>query len=90
MELLAIDHWMQHKIKPARSYWPEWEKKEKFALLDQLQLPHQKYRYVVTETSFDHEAFMQNGMIIPGKKIFLLEFDGIKKPRICEAFEKVT
>ena len=90
MELLAIDHWMQHKIKPARSYMPEWEKKEKFALLDQLQLPHQKYRYVVTETSFDHEAFMQHGMIIPRKKIFLLEFDGIKKPRICEAFEKVN
>ena len=86
MELLAIDHWMQHKIKPAKSYIPEWEKKEKFALLDQMQLPHQKYRYVVTETSFDHEAFLQHGMIIPGKKTFLLEFDGIKKPRICETF----
>lgn len=90
MELLAIDHWTQHRIKPAKSFIPEWEKKEKFALLDQLHLPHSKYRYVVTETSFDHEAFFQEGRIMQEKKILVLEFDGTKKPRICEAFEKVN
>jgi len=90
IELLAIDHWLQHKIKPARSFLAEWEKKEKFALLDEMHLPHSKYRYVVTETSFDHEAFLQEERISHEKKLFVLEFDGIKKPRICEAFEKVN
>jgi len=59
----------------------ELEKKEKFALLDQLHLPHNKYRYVVTETSFDHEAFLQEGKIVQKKKLLALEFNGAEKPK---------
>jgi hypothetical protein len=28
-ELLAVDYWLQHKIKPAKGFLPEMEKKEK-------------------------------------------------------------
>ena len=32
-ELLAIDHWLQHKIKPSKSFLQEYDKKEKFVHL---------------------------------------------------------
>jgi hypothetical protein len=81
IELLAIDHWTHHRIKPAKSYIPEWEKKEKFALLNRMYLPHNKYRYVVTETSFDCEILLQQNITIMERKILVLEYNGVEKPK---------
>lgn len=82
LELLAIDHWMQHKIKPAKGFIDEWDKKEKFALLDKLHLQHNRFRYVVTETSFDFEMFIKEKGMILKRKLLVLEFDGKNTPML--------
>lgn len=81
-ELIAIDHWMQHKIKPAKGFLPEWEKKEKYEFLEKNKLAYNKYRYAVTSIRFDVEVFLKKGAIEPATKPLVIEFTGIESPRI--------
>ena len=87
-ELLAVDHWLQHKIKPAKGFLPELGKKEKYELLDHSKLPHQKYRYVVASTSFDMHAFMQQGAVERGANTLVIEYDGVGPARMFYNFFK--
>ena len=81
-ELLAIDHWLQHKIKPSKSYLAEYDKKEKFALLDAYKLPHNKYRYAVTQISFDLGMWEREGIIHLAPTELVIVFDGQSKARV--------
>jgi hypothetical protein len=83
-ELLAIDQWLQHKIKPSKSYLSEYDKKEKFALLDAYKLPHNKYRYAVTQISFDFGSWEREGIIHPSPTELVIVFDGQSKARIVD------
>lgn len=81
-ELLAIDHWLQHKIKPSKSHLAEYDKKEKFALLDAYKLPHNKYRYAVTQISFDLGVWEREGIIHLAPTELVIVFDGQSKARV--------
>lgn len=81
-ELLAIDYWQQHKIKPAKGYLPELDKKEKFGLLDAQKLPHHKFRYAVAPLSFDFDLWEKENTIIHKQSLLVMEFTGQTRPRI--------
>jgi hypothetical protein len=81
-ELLAIDYWQQHKIKPAKGYLPELDKKEKYNILNEFRLPHNKYRYIVTGISFDFEQWEKENTIQLKPSMLLIEFNGQTRPRI--------
>jgi hypothetical protein len=81
-ELLAVDYWLQHKIKPAKGFLPELEKKEKFGLLDAHKLPHHKFRYAAATLSFDFELWEKDNTIILKPTLLLMEFNGGSKPKI--------
>ena len=81
-ELVAIDYYLQHKIKPAVAFIEELEKKEKFAQLDALRLPHQKFRYTVIPLSFDLEVFLERHELVMTPQLLFIEYNGIQKPRI--------
>jgi hypothetical protein len=82
IELLAIDYYFQYKIKPSAKYLDEIDRKEKFSLLDRQRLPHNKFRYVVIQISFDYQEFMANKIILPASEILIIEYSGTSKPRI--------
>lgn len=81
-ELLAIDHWLQHKIKPSKSFLQEYGKKEKFALLDAHKLPHHAYRYAVAQISFDLGLWERENMISASPNTLVIVFDGQTKARV--------
>ncbi len=81
-ELLAIDYYLQHKIKPPLKYLLEIDRKDKFTLLDQQGLPHNKFRYIVLDIRFDYIEYMNFGIIVPGNSRLVIEYNGISKPRI--------
>lgn len=83
-ELLAIDHWLQHKIKPSKSFLQEFDKKEKFALLDAYKLPHNKYRYAVTTTSFDFGMWERENTIASSPTPLVIAFDGQTKSKVLD------
>jgi len=81
-ELLAIDQWLQHKIKPSKGFLAEYDKKEKFALLDAYKLPHNKYRYAVAQISFDFGVWETEGIIHLEPTELVIVFDGQSKARV--------
>jgi radical SAM superfamily enzyme YgiQ (UPF0313 family) len=85
-ELLAIDYYLQHKIKPSANYLNEIDRKEKFALLEKQGLPHNKFRYIVIQLSFDYHEFMNSKIILPSRETLIIEYRGISKPTIISAY----
>jgi radical SAM superfamily enzyme YgiQ (UPF0313 family) len=88
-ELLAIDYYLQHKIKPSAKYLNEIDRKEKFALLDRQRLPHNRFRYVVIQISFDYQEFIENNIILPCSEILIIEYSGQSKPSIISTFSGI-
>jgi hypothetical protein len=83
-ELLAVDYWLQHKIKPATSLIPEVDKKEKFALLNTWKLPHNRFRYAVARIGFDFNLWNRERMVETVPSWVIIEFNGQTKPRLLE------
>lgn len=88
-QLLAIDYYLQQKIKPAEKFIPEIDKKEKFALLEKFALPHQKLRYTVIPIDFDYNFFLQENVIIAHQQLLIIEYTGTRKPTVKAAIETV-
>jgi radical SAM superfamily enzyme YgiQ (UPF0313 family) len=84
MEMLGIDYWLQHKIKPATSLIPEVDKKEKFALLDAWKLPHNRFRYAVARIGFDFNLWNRERRVEAVPSWVIIEFNGQTKPRLLE------
>jgi coproporphyrinogen III oxidase-like Fe-S oxidoreductase len=79
-ELLAIDYYLQYKIKPAEKFINEIDRKEKFAYLEKLQLSHQKYRYTVIPINFNYQLFQQDHIIFQQPTVLVIQYDGKNKP----------
>jgi hypothetical protein len=79
-ELLAIDYYLQQKIKPAEKFIAEIDKKEKFSLLEKYNLPHQKYRYTVIPINFDYNVFEQENNIVLQPQLLFIQYTGTTKP----------
>ena len=88
-ELLAIDYYLQHKIKPSSKYLNEIDRKEKFALLEKQGLPHNKFRYIVIQLSFDYHEFMNSRIILPSPETLIIEYRGISRPTIISAYSDI-
>ena len=81
-QLLAIDYYLQHKIKPGNKFVEELPKKEKFALLESLKLPHNKFRYVVIPIDFDFKEMLQTFTAIHSIENLVIEYNGKGLPYI--------
>lgn len=88
-QLLAIDYYLQQKIKPAEKFVAEVEKKEKFALLEKLKLPHQKFRYTLIQIDFDYNIFLNENTIVEHPQLLIIEYTGTSKPTVKAAIENV-
>ncbi|HAD34050.1 MAG TPA: hypothetical protein DCF44_06065 [Chitinophagaceae bacterium] len=81
-EIFAVDYYLYAKIKPGARYLPEWPSKEKFALLEQLHLPHQKKRYMLCDLHFDLEYFTTHHQILEKPDTLLIEYTGTDLPQL--------
>lgn len=85
-QILAIDYYLQYKIKPAIKFLAEIPKKEKFALLESMKLPHHKLRYVVLPIDFDFKKMQQTFTAVHDKENLVIEYNGIGLPHIKQTF----
>lgn len=88
LQLLAIDYYLQHKVKPVAHFITEIPKKEKFALLEKLKLSHHKFRYTVIAIDFDYNLFLQENKIAPEPQLLIIEYTGTQKPRVIPASQQ--
>jgi radical SAM superfamily enzyme YgiQ (UPF0313 family) len=81
-ELIALDYYMQHKVKPGIRFLPEISKKERNEIIGKLKLNHHKYRYVMHTVHFSLHKLINYGTIEPSTDLLIIEYTGVDKPRI--------
>jgi radical SAM superfamily enzyme YgiQ (UPF0313 family) len=77
--LIAIDYYLHYKIKPQTSFKLEIPKKEKFALLEHLQLNPHRLRYVVLPIHFNWNIFISENRIEPNNEPLIIAYNGKQK-----------
>jgi len=73
-ELVAIDYYLHHKVKPKPLLINELDKKLKFELLEKNKLNHHKYRFVALPISFDFKT-----KCVKNENVLFIQYDGINK-----------
>ncbi len=85
-QLVAIDYYLFHKIRPADAYVFELEKKKKFELLNTLKLNHQHFRYVILDLDFNFSHFNDTQEIKSEAYQIIIQYTGRDKPQIVHSF----
>ncbi len=81
-EIMAIDYYLFHKIRPADAYLMELPRDEKFILLNASKLSHQKFRFAVLPITFDFVTFQQHGTLVEKNDNLIIQYTGREKPTI--------
>jgi radical SAM superfamily enzyme YgiQ (UPF0313 family) len=91
-ELIAIDYYLQHKIKPQQLFIQEIEHSEKFQLIRQLSLNHHKNRFIILPISFDFNLYLQENRIERKPSKLIIQYNGISAPKIINTsiMEKIS
>jgi radical SAM superfamily enzyme YgiQ (UPF0313 family) len=82
IELITLDYYLQHKVKPGIRFLPEISKEKRNEIIDTLKLNHHKYRHVMLPVSFSVHKLLSDGIVEPATDLLILEFTGIDSPRI--------
>lgn len=91
-ELIAIDYYIQHKIKPQQLFIQEIEHTEKFQLIHQLALNHHKKRFIILPISFDFDVYLQQNIIEKNPSKLVIQYNGTSAPEIIKTsiIEKIS
>ncbi len=80
-QLIAIDYFLHHPVRPKVLFVQELEKKEQQNIMQQFKLNHHKYRHIMFAVDFDVEQFFENGIAIPTTtNNLIMQFSGVEKP----------
>lgn len=83
-QLITIDYYLQHKIKPVRLFYEELSQKQANEFIELHKLNHHKNRYVVMPVHFNWRAFEEGNTIIPENNLLTIEFSGKTLPKVLE------
>ena len=81
-QLLAIDYFLQFKIRPKAYNHLILNKENQFKLIENLQLNHHQYRFVFLPISFNYFQFCENQAIIKSDDIIMFTYNGKDIPSI--------
>ena len=81
-ELIGIDYYLFHKVKPKSLFLDEIEKGEKYQLIETLRLNPHKFRYLVFTISFDFEAFERDNIIEKRDSHLIIQYTGTSKAEV--------
>jgi anaerobic magnesium-protoporphyrin IX monomethyl ester cyclase len=81
-QLIAINYYLQHKVKPADMFVVEVPKINQIHIMQQLGLNHHKYRFAMLPISFNWDEFVQYNHIIPANDVAIITFTGTTKPTL--------
>ncbi len=82
-QLIAVDYYLQHKVKPKTQFLLEVSREEKTTIIAERKLNHHKFRFIIVQLSFDYVVFKsEQGTIVPGNYILVLQYSGTDYPEI--------
>lgn len=83
-ELIYIDYCTFERVKPTQGFVEELPRAEKYKLLENNKLNHNKYRFVVFPISFNLDAFDADQRIELQDNILIYQFDGVSQAKRIE------
>ncbi len=83
-QLIAIDYYLQHKVKPKIRYKEEYQMAEKIKIIDKYKLNHHKYRFVILSVDFNYNLWLADGIISLQKQDLIIQYTGTTQPQIVE------
>jgi anaerobic magnesium-protoporphyrin IX monomethyl ester cyclase len=81
-QLITIDYYLQHKIKPLSLFYPETTASVKNKLIEQNKLNHHQFRHVVLPIGFNWQEFVQLNHIIKEEGFLIIQYSGKKEPEV--------
>jgi hypothetical protein len=75
-QLIAIDYYLAHKVKPQLLFLKEISNENKQELIQQHQLNLHKFRYLFFEIDFNYNLFKEQQILIEGKNNIILKYTG--------------
>ncbi len=78
-ELIGIDYYTYHKLKPKPLFLTEIPTVEKRFLLQRIGADIQKYRYLIFPISFDFQALTEGGVLLEKNNLLIIRYNGISK-----------
>lgn len=81
-QLLAIDFYSQHKIKPGIKFIEEIERKEKNEVINKLNLDHHKNRHIIIPIDFDFIHFQNENKVALKPQELVFEYTGTSLPKL--------
>lgn len=81
-ELIAVDYYLQSKIKPQVLYVEEVNRAFKQTIIKNLNLNHHKYRHIIVPLSFDFRQFEDSGLIETGAFNLIIQYSGTSKAEL--------
>lgn len=81
-QLVAIDYYLNHKVRPAAGYGKLADKMEQQVLITQAKLNVHRYRYIFLQLDFNFQIFKTENRTNTEGEILIIKFDGKKYPEI--------
>ncbi len=81
-ELIAIDYYLHHKVKPKILFIEEIDRTTKSKLIAENDLNHHKYRYIIVPISFDYRLFVETTTIEKLNTNIIIQYDGVNKSEV--------
>lgn len=85
-QLIAVDYYLYHKIKPRIQFVEEPERKERWEIVERLQLDHHNFRQVILHTDLNVAMFLKEAVLEEGRYQVVIQYDGKERPLLifCE------
>jgi anaerobic magnesium-protoporphyrin IX monomethyl ester cyclase len=84
LQLITIDYYLQHKIKPVGLLNPEIDASAKHALIEANKLNHHKFRYVMLPIKFNWQEFVRYNHMIKDDTLLVIEYSGRHEAKVLE------
>lgn len=81
-QLIAVDYYLHHKVKPQELFLNEIERTEKVSIIENNKLNHHKYRYIILPLNFNFDLFEKEGKIEKGIYNLVIQYNGTTKAEI--------
>jgi radical SAM superfamily enzyme YgiQ (UPF0313 family) len=81
-QLIAVDYYLQAKVKPKPLFLEEVPREEKNRIIDEQKLNHHKFRHIILPLNFDFHIFEASNMIEMRPVNLILQYSGTEKAEI--------
>lgn len=81
-QLVAVDYFLHHKIKPKAKYLNEITQHEKIRVIELNKLNHHKYRFAMLPLTFNLQRPLYKGKFTDEPQVLTIQYDGKEKPTV--------